>query len=146
MIEALAIDFPADDFDAPDEPWFCEPKDKDPAPEFNRQSAFVAQVRKLAPAVIVYACPNGGKLSDWQKIRRWREGAVDGALDLELKWKPTRPDDRGLFVAEFKDGRKMPDRAQRDMLNRLYRAGVPCGVYRRSATLIEHLRAAGAPV
>lgn len=144
MIEAAFADFPEDDFDRPDEPWFKEAPDKDPRDEFARQSAFVNALRKQAPAVIIYAVPNGGRLSDWQKIRRWREGAVDGALDLEIKWKPTGGE-RGLFVAEFKDGRKGPDKAQRDMLNRLYRAGVPCGVYRQPETLLEHLRAAGAP-
>lgn len=138
MIEAAT--FPADDFDAPDEPWFVEKKDRDPRSEFTRQNAFVNHMRRLAPAVIVYAVPNGARLSDWQKLRRWGEGAVAGALDLEIKWKPGR-----CFVAEFKDGKGMPDKAQRDMLNRLYRAGVPCGVYRSKETLMQHLRAAGAP-
>jgi hypothetical protein len=91
MAEALAIDFPADDFDEPDEPGSSSPRTRIRATSSIGSPRFVAQVRKLAPAVIVYACPNGGKLSDWQKIRRWREGATDGALDLELKWKPTRP-------------------------------------------------------
>lgn len=137
---ASAFDLPADDFDLPDEPWFCEAKDKDPRDEFARQSAFVNFMKKNAPSAIVYACPNGGRLSDWQKVRRWREGATDGALDLEIKWKPGQ-----CFVAEFKDGRKMPDKAQREMLNRLYRAEVRCGVYRTPETLVAHLRDAGCP-
>lgn len=136
---ATAFDLPADDFDAPDENWFIEPKDKDPRDEFARQSAFVNFMRKHSSA-IVYAVPNGARLSTWQKLRRWREGAVAGALDLEIKWAPGR-----CFVAEFKDGRGMPDRDQRDMLNRLYRAGVPCGVYRTAEVLVEHLRALGCP-
>jgi hypothetical protein len=142
MIE-VDFQFPADDFDRPDEPWFIEAKDSDPRDEFARQSAFVNHMRKHSPA-IVYAVPNGGRLSPWQKIRRWREGAVDGALDLEIKWLPTKGE-RGLFVAEFKDGRKVPDKAQRVMLNGLFRAGVPCGVYRNAETLVAHLRAAGCP-
>lgn len=146
MIEAVDI-FPADDFAQPDSPWFCEKKDRSPISEFARQSAFVAWMRKNAPHVIVYAVPNGARLTDWQKIRRWREGAVDGASDLVVLWAPQEPWEPGrCFIAEFKDGTKMPDKAQREFLNRLYRAGVPCGVYRNGRTLVEALKAAGAPI
>lgn len=136
---ATAFDFPADDFDAPDEPWFIEPKDKDPRDEFARQSAFVNYMRKHSSA-IVYAVPNGGKLSEWQRLRRYKEGAVAGVSDLEIKWSPGR-----CFIAEFKDGQKMPDRDQRAHLNRLYRAKFACGVFRKASTLIAHLRAQGCP-
>jgi hypothetical protein len=131
---------PEVDFEAPDEPWFIEAKDKDPRDEFARQAAFVAFMRKHSRA-IVYAVPNGGRLTDWQKLRRQREGQVAGALDLEIKWAGGR-----CFCAEFKDGQKMPFRAQRQMLNALHRAGIPCGVYRTPATLVAHLRALGCPI
>jgi hypothetical protein len=136
---------PADNLDAPDEPWFIEARDKDPRDEFARQSAFVNFMRKHSGA-IVYAVPNGGRLSEWQRLRRWREGAVKGALDLIVLWTPARAQDRGVFVPEFKDGREMPFREQRGMLNALYRAGVPCGVYRTARVLVAHLRAAGCPI
>jgi hypothetical protein len=126
-------------------PWFIEPKDKDPTPEFNRQVRFLGMLKNLAPAVSATAIPNAAKISDWQRIRRWREGAVAGALDLDLTWKPTRPGDRGVFFAEFKDKDGMPTVEQRRRLNALYRQGHGCGVYRRAETLLEHLRAAGAP-
>lgn len=143
MIDADPLDFPAEQ--EGDEPWFIEPRDADPAPENKRQRVFLADLAKQAPGVDVVAIPNAGRRSDWERIERWREGARSGALDLLISWKPTRPDDRGVFFAEFKDGKKAPSPAQRDRLNRLYRMGHGCGVYRTAATLIDHLRAAGAP-
>jgi hypothetical protein len=145
MADALAFDFPADDFDQPDEPWFIERKDRDPTPEFNRQMRFLSRLHALAPAVDAIAIPNAAKGSDWERIRRYREGARAGALDLLITWRPTRPDDRGVYFPEFKNGQKMPDRDQRDRLNLHFRQGHGCGVYRRAETLLEHLRAAGAP-
>ena len=91
------------------------------------------------------AIPNAGKSSEWERIRRWREGARAGALDLLLTWTPTKPGDRGVFFAEFKDGTKEPKPAQIERLNLLYRQGHRCGVYRNSMTLLLHLQEAGAP-
>lgn len=138
--------FPPDDFEEKDQPWFIEPKDKDPDPEIDRQIAFLARLGREAPRVSAVAIPNAGKRSDWERLQRWREGAVAGALDLDLTWKPERPDDRGVFFAEFKDGDGMPTTAQRRRLNRLFKQGHGCGVYRTAATLIAHLRDAGAPI
>lgn len=134
-----ALNFPADDFDTPDEPWFCEARDKDPRDEHDRQARFVAFMRKNAPSALVAAFGNGGKLTEWQKVRRWKEGVLAGMNDLVVIW------NRGAFFAEFKDGREMPRRDQRDVLNQLYRMGWRCGVYRRPETLIGHLREAGCP-
>jgi hypothetical protein len=145
MADALAADFPADDFDQPDEPWFLEPKDKDPTPELKRQQAFLASIAKRAPTVDVVAIPNAGKATDWERIQRWKEGARAGALDLVISWEPTRAGDRGVFFAEMKDGEEMPTLTQKRRLNKYFRQGHGCGVYRTAATLIEHLRAAGAP-
>ena len=145
MAETAFDYLPDDNLDAPDLPWFIEARDKDPRDEFARQSAFVNFMRKHS-AAIVYAVPNGGRLSEWQRIRRWREGVVAGALDLIVMWRPEKPGDRGLFVAEFKDGREMPTREQRRMLNALARYGVPCGVYRNALILVRHVRAAGCRV
>lgn len=137
---ASAFDLPEDDFDRPDEPWFMQGYDDEPASEFERQRAFVNRMRRDAPGVIVFAVPNGGRQSDWQKVRRFNEGAIAGALDLVIVW------NRGVFFAEFKDGRGKPSKAQIVMLNELYRQGHRCGVYRTAAKLIEHLREAGCPV
>lgn len=141
MKELLAIQ---EDLD--DEPWFIEPKDRNPAPELDRQKTFLAMLARLGPACDAVAIPNAGKSTDWERIQRWKEGARAGALDLVVTWAPTRPDDRGVFFPEFKDGQKMPTPAQRDRLNRYFRMGHHCGVYRNPETLIEHLRAAGAPI
>jgi hypothetical protein len=129
-----------------DEPWFIEPKDRNPAPELDRQKTFLAMLARLGPACDAVAIPNAGKSTDWERVQRWKEGARAGALDLVGTWAPTRPDDRGVFFPEFKDGKKMPTPAQRDRLNRYFRMGHRCGVYRKPETLIEHLRAAGAPI
>ena len=128
-----------------DEPWFIEPKDKDPTPELDRQVAFLSELGRDAPAIDALAIPNAGRSTDWERLQRWREGARGGALDLVLSWEPTSANDRGIFFAEFKDGQKMPTRAQRDRLNMYFRRGFRCGVYRRPKTLIAHLRDAGAP-
>lgn len=143
---ATAFDFPADDFDEPDEPWFVEPKDKDARGEFARQQAFVSWIAKNAPAVDVVAIPNAGRASDWERVRRWQEGARGGALDLVVVWAPTRAGDRGIFFPEFKDGQKGPTRQQRDRLNRYFRMGHGCGVFRTAEVLVDHLRAAGCPL
>lgn len=125
--------------------FYIEPKDRDKRSEFARQRAFLAYMGRNAPAVIVYAVPNAGRSSDWERLRRHAEGATRGALDLELKWRRATPEAQDCFVAEFKNGTAMPTPAQRDMLNRLHRAGHLCGVYRRPETLVAVLRAAGCP-
>jgi hypothetical protein len=122
-----------------DLPWFIEPKDKDPANEFQRQTLFLSRIHSLAPSIDVLAVPNAGKSTDWERIQRWREGARRGALDLVITW------NRGVMFAEFKDGQKMPTKEQRERLNRYMRMGHHCGVYRTADTLISHLRDIGAP-
>jgi hypothetical protein len=131
--------------DTVDEPWFIEAKDDDPTSEFDRQTLFLSRLKILAPAVDALAIPNAGKSTDWERIRRFREGARRGALDLKLTWKPSKPGDRGVFFAELKAGRTMPTKDQCERLNRYYRMGHKCGVYRRPDTLLAHLREAGAP-
>lgn len=123
-----------------DAPWFIEPKDSKPASEVQRQMTFLAMMGRLAPAVDVLAIPNAGKATDWERIQRWKEGARRGALDLIITW------NHGVFFAEFKDGKKMPSPAQRDRLNRYFRMGHHCGVYRTAEKLIAHLREAGCPI
>jgi hypothetical protein len=122
-----------------DLPWFIEPKDKDPASEFDRQRAFLSKIHRLAPSIDVLAIPNAGRGTDWQRVRRYNEGARRGALDLIITW------NRSVMFAEFKDGQKMPTRDQRERLDRYDRQGHHCGVFRKPETLIERLRELGAP-
>jgi len=138
--------FPADDFDRPDEPWFIEPKDKLPGTELQRQKTFIDIMAALAPSVDIVAIPNAGKSTDWERIQRWKEGARRGALDLVVTWEPTCQGDRGVCFPEFKDGQKMPSRAQRDRLNRYFRMGHACGVFRTAEALIAYLRDRGCPI
>lgn len=122
-----------------DEPWFCEPCDKDPRSEFERQRAFVNYMRKNAHGVMVVAIPNGSNDSEWTRLRKWAEGAVAGMTDLALFWPG------GAFFPEMKGGNTPIKQAQRDVMNRLHRMGYRTGVYRNPETLIAHLREAGAP-
>jgi hypothetical protein len=143
MLSADIEDFPAEEDG--DLNWFIEAKDQDPASEQERQGLVLSGLTNQAPAVDVVAIPNAGKRSDWERLQRWREGARAGALDLVFSWQPTRENDRGVFFAEMKDGQKMPTKAQRERLNIYTRQGHACGVYRTAATLLDHLRQAGAP-
>jgi len=128
-----------DDLDEVDQPWFCEAKDRDPASEHRRQGLFLSRLAAAAPKVLAIAIPNAGRMTDWERLRRWSEGAVAGATDLIIVWPG------GVFFAEFKDGTKMPSKPQRAMLNLLHSRGHHCGVYRMPSTLLYHLRNAGAP-
>lgn len=141
---AACVSAAFDHLEEQDEPWFIEAKDKDPAPEIKRQALFLSRLKILAPSVDAVAIPNAGKNTDWERLQRHREGARAGALDLILTWKPTGTD-RGVFFAEFKNGTNMPDANQRERLNRYFRMAHGCGVYRNPDTLLDHLRAAGAP-
>lgn len=128
-----------------DEPWFIEAKDSNPASELQRQMTFLSMMAQLGPTCDVLAIPNAGKASDWERIQRWKEGARAGALDLLITWHVNLPG-HGVFLAEMKNGKSLPTPAQRDRLNRYYRQGHGCGVYRKPETLIAHLRDAGAPI
>jgi hypothetical protein len=145
-MSALSDLFPADDFDEPDEPWFIEPKDKLVGSEIQRQSTFLKMMATLAPNVDIVAIPNAGKATEWERLQRWKEGARRGALDLVVTWEPTCQGDRGIAFPEFKDGKKMPDKDQRARLNRYYRMGHACGVFRTADVLIEYLRDRGCPI
>jgi hypothetical protein len=82
------LDFPEEQ--EADEPWFIEPKDKDPRSESQRQRAFLSDLSRLAPAVSAFAVPNAGKRSDWERLERWREGARKGVLDLSSTGRGSR--------------------------------------------------------
>lgn len=89
--------------------------------------------------MMAVAIPNGSRDTDWQRLRKWKEGALAGMTDLMLLWSG------GTFFAEMKAGKGRVDPKQVDVLNRLHRLGFSCGVYRKPSTLIAHLRGAGAP-
>lgn len=128
-----------------DEPWHLDPKDKNPADETSRQSSFLRDAHIICPGVDIVAVPNAGKRTRWEQYQRTREGMRKGALDLFCTWEPTRPGDRGFAVLEFKNGRDIPDRNQRDRLNMYYRQGHHCGVFRSATSALAFLKRAGAP-
>lgn len=129
-----------DVLDEPDEAWWIDSPDRDPASEERRQQIFLADLKKLAPRVMAFSVPNGGKRSDWAAGKAKREGMRSGATDLVLTWAG------GVAFVEFKNGVTRPSRPQRDFLNTLYRQGHPCGVFRRSASALDWLRQVGCPV
>jgi hypothetical protein len=120
--------------------FFIEPKDRDPASEYDRQRRFVNHMRRHCYNCFVAAIPNGMKGSDWERLRKASEGMVAGFPDLGVFW------NHGVFLPEFKDGTRMPSRSQIETLNRLHRMGFRVGVYRTAETLLQHLADAGAPV
>jgi hypothetical protein len=120
--------------------WYCEPKDKHPWDEFHRQKKAMSDLEHLAPRIIAWAVPSGGKRSQWQAMRARGEGMRPGVPDLTLIWPG------GCAFVEFKSGTGAPDMNQKEMLNRLHRAGHHCGVFRTSGALLEKLKEWGAPL
>jgi hypothetical protein len=123
-----------------DLPWHIDAKDDDPRSEEARQVRFLGDAKIICPGVAIFAVPNGGKRSQWAAMKAKREGMKAGVLDLVCTWPG-----RGVAFLEFKNGVEMPNENQRDRLNMLMRQGHHCGVFRRSETALEFLRAAGAP-
>lgn len=123
------------------EPWHRDPPDKDPRDEFARQLAFLRDAHRYCPAVDVVAIPNAGTGTDWERLRRWREGARTGALDIKASWGPPA----GVAFLEFKNGTDSPSKAQRERLNRYHRMGHHCGLFRSERSAIAMLYRAGAP-
>ena len=122
-----------------DESWHIDPKDNDRRSELARQMAVLRDARIVCPGVDIIAIPNAGKSSDWERIRRWKEGARAGALDLVATWKG------GVAFIEMKDGKKMPAQDQRGRLNMYTRMGHHCGVFRQEKSVMDFLRRCGAP-
>ena len=122
-----------------DEPWHFDLIDRDPRDEQARVTAFLGALRKQAPAIAAFAVPNAGRASDWERLKRYREGARAGVPDLVVAWPG------GVAFMEWKDGKKPATDQQRDWLNRLHRMGHHCGLFRRPESAIAFLRRAGAP-
>ncbi len=124
----------------PEPQFFVEPGDKLPASEDQRQRTFLAMLKKQAPGVFAMAMPNAGKRSDWERLQRWREGAVKGAPDLVCCW------NYGTAWLEFKSGTGSLSDAQKVLLNRLNGLGHCVAMVRRPETALRLLAEWGAPV
>ncbi len=113
---------------------YVEPKDKNTASEDERQMKFIATMRRDHPHIAVHATPNGGRQSDWARIRGKRMGTYAGWPDTSCDWGD------GSAHIEFKDRNGRPDDPQIDCLNRLHRMGKHVAVCRTAAGAIAWLR------
>jgi hypothetical protein len=120
--------------------FFVEPRDKQSATELQRQQTFLAMLKRCAPSVFAMAMPNAGKRSDWERVQRWKEGAVKGAPDLVCCW------NYGTAWLEFKSGTGALSSAQKDLLNRLHAIGHRVAMVRRPETALRLLAEWGAPI
>ena len=124
-----------------------EAKDKDPAPEEDRQRAFLNALKTCAPKVMAYANVNAGKRTQWAAQKAKREGLRSGVADVTCVW------DGGCAWIEFKNGQvtfplasKATDRAQVEFLDGLVKRGHHAAVFRTAEAALRWLREAGAPV
>lgn len=118
---------------------YVEPKDNDPASEDVRQIAMVKRLRNC-PHLAYHAVPNGGRQSDWARLRGERMGVVAGQPDIGLDWVG------GAAVIEIKNGKEMPRPNQVDRLNLLHRIGKHVAVCRTVDGAVGWLRSIGAPI
>lgn len=114
-------------------------RDDDPAPEADRQAAFVKDARRCG--IRIAAVPNDGKRGLKALNLARKLGAWWGFGDT-VAFAP------GPLVAvlEWKNGKRPPDQHQIDCLNVLHRMGVPVGVFRRADSAMAFLGAHGFPV
>jgi len=119
---------------------WVEARDKDSRSEDDRQIAFVRRIKRDCRGIAIHAVPNGGRQSDWARIRAEKMGVVAGEPDLGLDWKG------GAARIEFKDGREMPRQNQVERLNQLHRLGKNVAVCRTPEGALGWLASIGAPV
>lgn len=119
---------------------YLEPRDKGPADEDARQKALINRLKRDCPAVAFHAVPNGGRQSDWARIRGERMGVVAGEPDLGFDWPG------GSARIEMKNGTDMPRPTQIARLNRLHRMGKRVAVCRTVDGALRWLAKQGAPV
>lgn len=126
-----------------DEDWHFDVPDRDPRTELQRVQVFTNHLAKHAPSIAVFAVPNAGRSSDWERLQRWREGARAGVPDLVVAWKGA--DGPRVAFMEWKDGKSGPSDKQRAWLNFLHRQGQLCGVFRQPESAVAWLKRQGAP-
>lgn len=112
----------------------------DAGKELEIQSRFRNRLRKIAPAIKLFAIPNGSNITGWERIQKHREGLVRGFPDLGAMAHP------GLIAfCEFKTKTGQLSDDQIRELNWLHKSGFPCGVFRSAETAIQALRDWGFP-
>ena len=118
--------------------------------EHQRQSMFVAFMRKANPHIVVYANMNHGARS---QARAVKEGLLAGVFDMTIAWDARDDDPRPTVIwAEFKGYEAKSGRpgtlspAQRDWGNTMTRKGYAVGCFFSARTLVQFLADHGAPV
>ncbi len=119
---------------------YVEPKDRDPRDEDHRQMPFVSMMKRDCPHIMVHATPNGGRQTDWARIRGSRMGVYAGYPDTSCEWKG------GEAEIEFKDGQGSPSPDQIACLNRLHRLDKHVAICRTPDGALAWLRRIGAPI
>ncbi|MFM9829748.1 MAG: hypothetical protein ACKVOB_13565 [Sphingomonas sp.] len=109
--------------------------------ELQRQSAFIKEMRTIAPTVMIFANANAGKRNPRQAKR---EGIVGGVFDLTCTW------EGGSAWCEWKGytkagraGRLSP--AQIDWGNKMHARGKAVACFFTPAACVAWLRGLGAP-
>ena len=130
-------------FDTPlyEEPLFyIEPKDKDKRSEIERQASFRKKLKNAIPDADAVAVPNAGKRGP-KAIRAAKlEGLKPGFPDLIVIHQG-----RVAFL-EFKNGKKMPNDTQVDVMNWLHRSDFNVACVRTPEKAFELLKEWGWPV
>jgi hypothetical protein len=115
-------------------PYYIESRHNGPESEAQIQAAFLAQMAKLAPRVMVLGIPNAGKRTRWEAMQRKREGMITGFPDVLLFF------DGGVMACEFKSGKGVLSKPQAAVLDRLVDLGIQVAVMRRAETAVEFVR------
>lgn len=116
-----------------------------PASELLIQSAFIKQVRELAPSALAVAIPNGGKRRAGAARQVKAEGLKKGMVDVVVTWPRTAMTD-GIAFVEFKMRGGNPDDDQIVLCNKLVKQGHPVAIFRHFETAMAWLYQLGCPV
>ena len=119
---------------------YVEPKDRDPASEDDRQMRLIVRLKRDHKQIAFHAVPNGGRQTDWARLRGERMGVIAGQPDLGFDWAG------GAAVIEMKNGTDMPRPNQVTRLNRLHRMGKSVAVCRTAQGALAWLKSVGAPI
>ena len=101
--------------------------------EDSLQEAIVRYVRVVAPQLLIYAVPNGGRRSKTEAIRLKRQGVLAGVFDLTI----VAPGGKH-YAVEVKTDTGSLSPAQRDIKDHLIRHAIPYVVVRS----VEDIRTA----
>jgi hypothetical protein len=117
-------------------------REKGWGPEDTAQAAIVKALRTVLPrTAIVLHIPNGGRLTEWSKMRIYGHlGGVRGAPDLMILW------DGGVGFMEVKAPGKYPNPDQRAFANKLTAINVPWACVRSIDDALAAAAAWGIPV